>query len=214
MSAEPYPLDLPATSPEAAAEGVLAPDERPTVTPPTIGERPQEPPEAVKRPVAPRTAHVGANESQERARGVAVGGRVATVAPMPSAPQWPSTVGSEYVPDEELDASDLGEINRELNRCRARLFRVSESLKHAQRELRDAELLYSRQMRRALVKTTGGTAETRRAVAEMECEPFENDMVVKQQVVEELRKRALDVRDDLKAVENLSHNARAQMNLR
>lgn len=212
MSADPFALDQPAYSPEQAQQDVLADDVRPPA--PVATPAPAAAAPLPRQAAAQQPASAGQRAERERSRSVAMGGQRAQVKPVPEAPQWPDqTTEDMYIPEEEFDSSDLSVINRELNRCRARLFRVSHSMKDAQRKLREAELLYSRHMRRALVQVSGGTAETRKAVAEMECEPFENDMVVKQQVVEELRKRAQDVRDDLKAVENLSHNARAQMNI-
>ena len=198
MTADPFALDRPAYSPEQATDIVLAADERPA-----FPEKPVAAPVETKPP--------NATKSGASTRGVAFGGKAVVLRPMPEAPQWPvQTVDDAYIP-EEFDASDLSILNREMNRCRARLFRVSQGQKNAQRDLRESELLYNRNMRRALVRASGGSAEVRKAVAEMECEEFENDVVVKVQIVEELRKRAQDVRDDLKAVENLSHNARAQM---
>lgn len=162
---------------------------------------------------ADRGESASADKDKSRVRGVAIAGRQPTVSAVPPPPQFPEVDPLQGYEPTEFDASDLRLINTELNRCRIRLFRISTAQRRAQRELREAELTYSRNMRRALIQTSGGTAETRRAVAEMECEPFEDRVAVAQQVVEELRKRAQDVRDDLKAVENLSHNARAQMNI-
>lgn len=148
-------------------------------------------------------------------RGMAVAGEAARVPAPPPAPNWPGSGGADetYEPDEGFDAADLVAVNRELNRCRARLFRISAQLKAAQRVARDADLAYRRQMRRALVQVSGGSAEARRALAEVMCEPLENALVVAEQVAEEWKKRAVDARDDLKAVENLSHNVRAQLAL-
>lgn len=147
---------------------------------------------------------------------MAIGGKTADIPPMPAAPTWPGSAGAddEYVPDEQFDAQDLSAVNRELNRCRARIFRISQALRAAQRNAEEADLIYRRHMRRQLVSISGGSAETRKAMAELQCEDYENDVVVAQQIVEELKKRSTDARDDLKAVENLSHNVRAQIDIR
>ena len=166
-------------------------------------------------PAADVTASADVDGAKARARGVASGGKqVELPANLPSAPHWPGSGGpeDEYVPDEEFDASDLMNVNREINRARARLFRVSASMRGAQRKCAEADLLYRRQLRRALVQVSGGSAEIRKAVAELQCEPHENALIVAVQVADEYKKRAMDVRDDLKALENLSHNVRAQMN--
>lgn len=174
-------------------------------------------------PSAPAPAAEAVVESAEKkkaspARGasMASGGQPVEVpGAAPAAPEWPDarTDDEVYVP-EEFDATDLAEVNRELNRARARLFRVSAELKRVQRYMAEAQCDYDRQMRRELVAITGGTAETRKAMAEIRCEPLENRIVVGKQIVEEWKKRSTDCRDDLKAVENIAHNARAQMDVR
>jgi hypothetical protein len=128
---------------------------------------------------------------------------------------WPNVFTDDemYVP-EEFDVSDLAEVNRELNRARARLFRVSQQLKRMQRALAEAQVSYDREMRRQLVSLTGGTEASRRAMAEIACEQFEDRLIIGKQIVEEWRKRSMDCRDDLKAVENIAHNVRAQIDIR
>jgi hypothetical protein len=146
-------------------------------------------------------------------QGMASGGRKVTMsqpAPLPTWPQ-PRNADEVYVPEEEFDITDLSEVNRQLQMAKSRLFRISQHLKSAQRAEIDATLTYRRAFRRLLVGTTGGSAETRKAMAEVMCEEFENDMVIATQVVDEWKKRAQDARDDLKAIENLAHNVRAQM---
>lgn len=148
-----------------------------------------------------------------RSGGMAAGGQaVEAPGPPPPTPGWPDLRNHDemYVP-EEFDASDLSEANKEMNKARARLFRVSQMLKTMQRTLAEAQLEYDRAMRRELVTITGGTSESRRAMAEIRCEHFENRVVVGKQVVEEWRKRSMDCRDDIKAIENMSHNIRAQV---
>ncbi len=155
-----------------------------------------------------------ASESSH-ARGMAVQGRPYAVPDEPEAPSWPPPGAAEtWRPDVEIDATDLAVLNRQLNECRARLFHVSAGLREAQRAKVDAEVAYHRRMRRALVNTSGGSADTRRAIAELQREAWENDLLIATQVVEEWKKRAVDVRDDLKTVENICHNARAQMDIR
>lgn len=151
-------------------------------------------------------------------RGMAsAGAAVSEIPAAPDAPVWPTFANipdAAYVPDEEFDATDLLQVNRELNRARARIFRCSETLKMCQRTFADAQSAYDRAMRRALVSVSGGTAESRRALAEIQCEEFENRVVIGKQVVEEWRRRCNDARDDLKALENISHNVRASLDIR
>lgn len=148
-------------------------------------------------------------------RGMADGGQRATVkrpAPLPSWPE-PRSEDEVYVPEEEFDITDLSEINRQLLRAKSRLFRVSQHLKQAQRDLIDAQLTYRRAYRRHMVMVSGGTEASRKAMVEINCEDFENAVEIAVQVVDEWKKRSQDCRDDLKAIESLGHNVRAQMNM-
>lgn len=195
------------SAPAADVEAPSAPPVEPDAAPTPDGEQPDS---------SAQTTAPAEPESKGRARGMAVNGKTADLPAPPPRPTWPGAVSADddYVPDEQFDAHDLSDVNRELNRCRSRLFRISQALKGAQRNLADAELAYNRAYRRALIAVSGGSAETRKAYAEVQCEQFENDLAVARQVVEELKKRSMDARDDLKAVENLSHNVRAQMDIR
>lgn len=152
-----------------------------------------------------------------RGTAMAAGGRaVEAPAPAEEFPVWPRPMNQDefYVPEEEFDATDLAAVNREMNRARARIFRVSQSLRLAQRTLAEAQSNYDRQMRRQMVTITGGTEASRRALAEINCEHLETRVIVGKQIVEEWRKRSMDARDDLKAIENIAHNVRAQMDIR
>lgn len=151
-----------------------------------------------------------------RARGLAVAGKTPQVPGMPSLPQWvePSGADETYVPDEEYDANDLSDVNREINRTKSRLFRVGNLLADANRAHAEAVLTYDRQYRRALIGISGGSAETRKALAELQCEDFENDVLVTKQVAERLKELANAVRRELDAVQNQSHNVRAMLGIR
>lgn len=198
-----------------ATTGVTAPATAPAAEPSTPGTPPSEPStETSAAPAAETPAEK--KKPTPRGGGMASGGQpVEAPGAPPARPTWPGPLNGDemYVP-EEFDVSDLMEVNRELNRARARLFRVSQALKLAQRTLAEAQSDYDRSMRRELVSISGGTSESRKAMAEIRCEPFENRIIVGKQVVEEWRKRAVDVRDDLKAIENIAHNVRAQIDIR
>lgn len=183
-----------------------------------VADKPADPTAAGAGESAGETAGEGEKKETRRGRGMAAGGSTVGDLPAPPpVPVWPDFANhpdAHYVPDEGFDATDLIQVNRELNRARARVFRCSDILKTCQRTLAEAQSNYDRQMRRALVTITGGTAESRKALAEIQCEEFENRVVVGKQVVEEWRRRCSDARDDLKALENISHNVRASLDIR
>lgn len=147
--------------------------------------------------------------------GMAMGGRRVEVKSAPPMPTWPTHEmwsPSQDV-EETVDALDVADLNRMLLASRRSLFTASARLREAQRESEDASLRYRRAYRRFLVTITGGSAETRKVAAEIACEEFENDMVVKAQVAEEWKRHAQDCRDNVKAIENVAHNVRAQMSV-
>jgi hypothetical protein len=208
------------TTLDSAAFAPAGPSDVVRRTPPVASAAPPKPPAPRKEAAAPTDAAPPAEGGEEgkaaRSRGLASGGRTADIPPMPPAPAWDQAAGpnDDYLPAETADYTDLSQVNLDINRARRRLFQVSAALRIASREAIEAEVTYRRHMRRALVSLSGGSAEGRKAMAEMQCEEYENAMVVTAQVVEELKKRSTDARDDLKAAENIAHNVRAQMDVR
>lgn len=145
-----------------------------------------------------------------RRRGVAFAGRHVDVPAVPAMPRWRPPTGPDatYTPDEDWEPGDLSAVNREINRCKARLFRVSRELGRAEDALAEAELVYDRHFRRALIAASGGSAEIRKAVAELQCEEFEDARAVARRSVEHWKRLVVAVREELDAVENQSHNVR------
>ena len=86
-------------------------------------------------------------------------------------------------------------------------------MREAAREAVEAKLNYHRALRRALIQQSGGTAEMRRATAELLCEDLEAEMVMKQQVAEEFTSVFRSVRDDVENAKTVAYNLRALVNL-
>lgn len=152
---------------------------------------------------------------------VARGGPVANGKrePIPAAaplPQWPSSdmqdAGDGAV-ESEIDYSDLDALNRDLLRLRSRMNRIRRQMREAGREAIEAKLNYQRAMRRALVQQSGGSAESRKAAAELMCEDLEAEMVMRQQVSDELATRFRAIRDDIENAKVVAYNLRALMNI-
>ena len=194
--------------PPAAAKRTAAP--RP---PAAQTGRPAQSPDQQAKKEQPKQEQPAA-PAASRTPALAVGGKRISDIPDPQqVPTWPSPdTGEEvYVPDDQYDFVDLNAVNTALNQARSRLFRITNHLRDAQRSRVDKEIVYKREMRRALISITGGSAELRKAMAEVQCEGHENDMIVAQQIEEEWKRRVVVARDDLDALQNLSHNIRAQV---
>lgn len=130
-------------------------------------------------------------------------------------PSWADASPQDYGDgvDEQIDYTDLDSVNRDLTRLRVRLNRARRGMREAAREAVEAKLVYHRALRRALVQQSGGTAEMRRATAELLCEELEADMVMKQQVADEFTSVFRSVRDDIENTKTIAYNLRALVNL-
>lgn len=152
--------------------------------------------------VAPRGAPVSA-------------GKRPVIRPAPALPAWAATDDQDRGDGEveQVDYHDLASINRDLLHLRARMHRVRRGMRQAARDAVEAKLTYHRALRRALVQQSGGSAETRKASAELLCEDLEADMVMKQQVVDEYNSLFRAVRDDVENAKTVAYNLRSLMSL-
>lgn len=115
--------------------------------------------------------------------------------------------------DVQVDYQDLASLNRELQGLRIRMARIRREMRNSGRAAVEAKLKYQRALRRALVQQSGGTAEMRKANAELQCEELEADMSMKAQVSEEYVTLFRSVRDDIENAKVVAYNLRALMNL-
>jgi hypothetical protein len=138
--------------------------------------------------------------------------------PTPSAaplPEWESTDRQDWQDgaDGSVDYSDLAALNRDLQKLRIRMARIRREMRRAAREATEAKLSYQRALRRALVQQSGGSAESRKANAELLCEDLEADMVMKSQVADEYNTLFRSVRDDVENAKVVAYNLRALMSI-
>jgi hypothetical protein len=138
-------------------------------------------------------------------------GRRQTFQPATKFPAWPAA--NEEDVEDTIDYSDLEALNRDLNRLRVRTNRVRLALKKASREAAEAKTNYSRAYRRALVKHSGGSAEARKAMAEITCEELEADMIIKNQIEAEYTTLFRSIRDDVENAKTVAYNLRAIRNI-
>jgi hypothetical protein len=130
-------------------------------------------------------------------------------------PAWRSSDPQDQgdVEMENIDYHDLGDVNKDLLRLRVRLHRVRRGLRASAREATEAKLAYHRSLRRAMVQQSGGSADQRKAQAELLCEDLEADMVMKAQIVDEYSNLFRTVRDDVENAKTVAYNLRALMNM-
>lgn len=138
------------------------------------------------------------------------GGKRASIPPAPALPTWrdPSLQDRGDAVEQEPDYTDLEAVNRDLQHLRVRLSQVRRSQRAAARAAVEAKLTYQRALRRALVSQSGGTAESRKAYAELQCEELEADYVLAQQVADEYNTLFRSVRDDVDNAKTVAYNLR------
>jgi len=147
--------------------------------------------------------------------GPVISGKRLTVPSAKPLPHWDDThVAAQDEGDvTNLDYTDLNAVNRDLVLLRLRLHKVRRAMRQAAREAVEAKLRYQRALRRALVQQSGGTAETRKASAELLCEDLEADMVMKSQIVEEYSSLFRSIRDDVENAKTIAYNLRSLVNI-
>lgn len=119
----------------------------------------------------------------------------------------------EYMPSDEASFQDLSEVNLAINRSRRLLFECEKALRDAAVASTAARLNYERQLRRKQLSISGKTVADRSAAAEILCEDAEEDMKFAEVTLELLKRASSSVKNDLSALEAISHNLRAQMKL-
>lgn len=130
-------------------------------------------------------------------------------------PEWGSTEVQDWQDgaDGSVDYSDLVALNRDLQKLRIRMAKIRREMRRSAREATEAKLTYQRALRRALVQQSGGSAESRKASAELMCEDLEADMVMKLQVADEYNTLFRSVRDDVENAKVVAYNLRALMTM-
>jgi hypothetical protein len=143
-------------------------------------------------------------------------GRREPIAAARPLPAWADPSAQDFndgATEGEIDYSDLESLNRDLMRLRVRMNRIRRQMRQAGRDAVDAKLNYQRVFRRALIQQSGGSAESRKAAAELMCEEQEAEMVMKQQVADEYSTLFRSIRDDMENAKTVAYNMRALTSL-
>jgi hypothetical protein len=148
------------------------------------------------------------------AGGPVFGGKRSEIPASKPLPAWEPTEAQDWGDDaDSIDYSDLSSLNKDLQKLRIRMSRIRREMRRAGREATEAKLNYHRSLRRALVQQTGGSAESRKASAELLCEDLEAETVIKAQVADEYNTLFRSVRDDVENAKVVAYNLRAIMNM-
>ena len=162
---------------------------------------------------------VAENSNQEQPKmprgGPVISGKRINIPSAKPLPHWDDThlAAQDEGDVVNLDYADLNAVNRDLVLLRLRLHKVRRAMRQAAREAVEAKLRYQRSLRRALVQQSGGSAEMRKASAELLCEDLEADMVMKSQIVEEYSSLFRSIRDDVENAKTIAYNLRSLINI-
>lgn len=179
-------------------------------------------PEAEKAPDEVKTAPAKAStkevkEKAPRATGVALRGSLVNMADYDTEkqfPGWPSSNRDDmFIPDEEVDYTDLSTLNRDINRARSMLFRVKNELANSRRLEVEAALAYRQAYNRAFMGLSGGTEAIRKTMAEVMTEDLYTELMIAQNIVKEQTSLSYNVSKDLETLKTLSDNLRKQMSI-
>lgn len=156
-------------------------------------------------------------EAKRAASGVAFAGKIVDVtnAPEVTFPEFPKAGGLEsWVPGaDQVDFSDLAAINQQILYSRRRLYAANNELREAQRRKVEAEFEYRRAHNRIMAGLTGGSEKQRSAIADVRTEELWAAYLLASQIADEYLALVRAVRTDLDALQGLSHNVRAQIQM-
>lgn len=193
----------------------------PSVIDDPFGE-PEEPKasEAPKAEPAKEKAKAPAKEVKEKAprsSGVALQGKLVDMSTYEKEtpfPGWPNYNRDDmFIPNEEVDYSDLSTLNRDINRTRSMLFRVKNELANARRDEVQAAIAYRQAYNRAFLGLSGGTEAIRKTMAEVMTEELYSDLMIAQNIVKEQTSLSYNVSKELDTLKTLSDNLRKQMSI-
>lgn len=156
--------------------------------------------------------------AKPRSAGIAMAGRPVHLEEFDTPsdfPGWPKgNQDDEYIPYvQEADYTDLSLLNRDINRTRAMSFRVKNALAEARREEVEAGDKYRKALNRQLIGLSGGTAEQRKAIAEVFTEDLNTQYLIAQNIVKEQTSLSYTISRDLETLKTLADNLRKQMSL-
>lgn len=181
-------------------------------------EKDQTEPSAEQEETAKPSRKKPAEKAEPKASvGVAYGGKPVNIDlddPGPEFPSWPRpNADDNYCPDEEVDYSDLSDLNRAINRTRSMVFRVKNRLQDARHLEVEAGDKYRRALNKQMIGLSGGTVDKRKAIAEFATEDLYTDLLVAQAVVKDITNLSYTLSRELDTLKTLSDNLRKQMSI-
>jgi hypothetical protein len=114
----------------------------------------------------------------------------------------------DYEPDEDVDFSDLANINLEINKLRIRIHQVRNDYKKAKRITVHLKYMYEQEKKRIMIQVTGASEKIKEAMADIMVQDSYTEFLVADTLCNELAEMSRVLRTELDALKEISNNQR------
>lgn len=114
-----------------------------------------------------------------------------------------SNISADYI--------DLEDVNKQIAAARVAFFKLTETINTAERRAVATKLVYERSFKREYIKSTEKTETAKKIRAEVMVEDLENKYRYYEQLVSELKRAMLAMKEELAALHSVSNNIRQQL---
>lgn len=111
------------------------------------------------------------------------------------------------------DHEDFSRLNSQIDTLRVGLYDISVNIKSAELKLRKAQVEYKRRLDRAYLSVDAKTEQMRKTIASVQCEAYENVVITREFIYNDLKRRASQMVSELDALKTLAYNLRKEADL-
>lgn len=119
---------------------------------------------------------------------------------------------SQLMVQQTADFSDLQAVNKEIDELRIAMFKVDDHLREAEQRLAVSKAEYDMAYNRAYMMTDDvKTDAQRRIISDIKCESQKNKLIVREEIVRDLKSRVRLFANEMNALQTLSYNMRKEL---
>lgn len=119
---------------------------------------------------------------------------------------------TQLLAQQTADFSDLQAVNKEIDELRIAMFKVDDHLREAEQRLAVSRAEYNMAYNRAYMMTDDvKTDSQRKIISEIKCESKKSTMIVREEVVRDLKSRVRLFANEMNALQTLSYNMRKEL---
>lgn len=131
---------------------------------------------------------------------------------LPDFPDWSGLDAVDYS-GSFWDNQDMINLNATLIHTALNLKKVNQEITKYERQKVKIEIAYKRKYRSILLSSSAKTEGQKKLMAELECQEEEWRLAYLDEVIKELNRISLTLRQDLDTLKTLGHNLRQEMRL-